>query len=292
MGLAACCGVALVCGVASGAPWTSNGPTGGIVNAVAVDPTVPTTVYAGTNGGGFFKSLDGGVTWSPISTGVANVAGTVVSGLAVDPVTPARLYATASAGVNAGGFTQNGGFSVYESTDAGANWASTPIEVLVEALALAPGTLLAGTLDGGMWRSTDGASTWNEANTGLVNTVVNELAVDATPGAVYSGTTRQGVVRSTDGGGTWTPTAFLGTFDAIRALAADPSTPGTVYAGTTLSGAFKSTDGGGAWAPAAGGTPPFNVEALLVDPRPPTSSTPLASAASSAARPAAPTGRP
>ena len=249
MGLAACCGVALVCGVASGAPWTSNGPTGGIVNAVAVDPTVPTTVYAGTNGGGFFKSLDGGVTWSPISTGVANVAGTVVSGLAVDPVTPARLYATASAGVNAGGFTQNGGFSVYESTDAGANWASTPIEVLVEALALAPGTLLAGTLDGGMW-------------------------------------------RSTDGGGTWTPTAFLGTFDAIRALAADPSTPGTVYAGTTLSGAFKSTDGGGAWAPAAGGTPPFNVEALLVDPRPPTSSTPLASAASSAARPAAPTGRP
>src|SRR5207249_4346880 len=32
--------------------WTSNGPEGGIVSALAVDPVTPTTLYAGTGGGG------------------------------------------------------------------------------------------------------------------------------------------------------------------------------------------------------------------------------------------------
>src|SRR5262249_12617870 len=43
--------------------WTSHGPTGGNVTVVAVDPLTPTTVYAGTHGGGIFKSTDGGATW-------------------------------------------------------------------------------------------------------------------------------------------------------------------------------------------------------------------------------------
>jgi len=40
--------------------WTTHGPDDGRVNAIAVDPSIPTTVYAGTDGGGFFKSLDAG----------------------------------------------------------------------------------------------------------------------------------------------------------------------------------------------------------------------------------------
>lgn len=36
------------------------------------------------------------------------------------------------------------------------------------------------------------------------------------------------------GRGRWTPTAFLGVFDPISALAADPSAAGTVYAAATL----------------------------------------------------------
>jgi hypothetical protein len=31
--------------------WTSNGPEGGRINVLAIDPTMPTTLYAGTNGG-------------------------------------------------------------------------------------------------------------------------------------------------------------------------------------------------------------------------------------------------
>lgn len=39
--------------------WTSNGPEGGRIYALAVDPQIPTTLYAGTYGG-VFKSTNGG----------------------------------------------------------------------------------------------------------------------------------------------------------------------------------------------------------------------------------------
>src|SRR5262245_6650452 len=71
---AVCCCIVLVSSsIASGAVWTTHGPNGGRVNAIAVDPSTPTTVYAGTDSGGFFKSLDGGDTWNPIDAGISDV---------------------------------------------------------------------------------------------------------------------------------------------------------------------------------------------------------------------------
>jgi disulfide bond formation protein DsbB len=34
--------------------WTSNGPFGGWIEALAIDPLTPSTLYAGTSGGGVF----------------------------------------------------------------------------------------------------------------------------------------------------------------------------------------------------------------------------------------------
>jgi hypothetical protein len=41
--------------------WTSNGPEGGRISALAIDPTTPSTLYAGTPGQGVYKSTDGGL---------------------------------------------------------------------------------------------------------------------------------------------------------------------------------------------------------------------------------------
>jgi photosystem II stability/assembly factor-like uncharacterized protein len=117
--LGLCCGVALVSSsIASGGVWTTHGPDDGRVNAIAVDPSIPTTVYAGTDGGGFFKSLDAGDTWSPIDVGIPDVASSTITGMAIDPVTPARVYASGSLGVDGG---------IFRSTDAGAIWSFTPL---------------------------------------------------------------------------------------------------------------------------------------------------------------------
>jgi len=67
--------------------WTSIGPEGGWIYAMAINPTTPTTLYAGTYGGGVFKSTDGGATWSAVNTGLTNKS---VRALAIDPTPPTR----------------------------------------------------------------------------------------------------------------------------------------------------------------------------------------------------------
>ena len=57
------------------------------VLALAIDPTTPTTLYAGTYGG-VFRSLNGGSSWQ--ATGLTN---TDVHALAINPTTPTTLYA-------------------------------------------------------------------------------------------------------------------------------------------------------------------------------------------------------
>src|SRR2546430_15022419 len=66
--------------------WTSNGPYGGSVSVLVVDPQTPSTLYAGANGNGIYKSTDAGASW----TNVLSYAR--VEALAIDPQTPTTLY--------------------------------------------------------------------------------------------------------------------------------------------------------------------------------------------------------
>ena len=87
--------------------WTSQGPYGGDIRALAIDPTVTSTMYAGTFGGGIFKSLDGGATWGGVNFGLTNL---LIVALRIDPIAPNVLYA----GTFGGG--------VFKSIDGGATW--------------------------------------------------------------------------------------------------------------------------------------------------------------------------
>src|SRR5215471_10765073 len=87
--------------------WTSTGPDGRSVLALALAPATPTTLYAGTDDSGVFKSTTGGSTWSAVNTGLANRSVLV---LALAPATPTTLYAG----------TLGGG--VFKSTTGGSTW--------------------------------------------------------------------------------------------------------------------------------------------------------------------------
>src|SRR5262245_12299942 len=50
--------------------WTTNGPEGGLVKTLAIDPTTPSTLYAATYAGGVFKSTNSGGSWSAVNTGL------------------------------------------------------------------------------------------------------------------------------------------------------------------------------------------------------------------------------
>src|SRR5437870_1964525 len=69
--------------------WSTNGPEGADILALAIDPSHPATIYAGT-GGGLFKSTNGGESWS------SSLPLNMVQALAIDPRTPTTLYAAIS----------------------------------------------------------------------------------------------------------------------------------------------------------------------------------------------------
>ena len=102
----------------------------------------------------------------------------------------------------------------------------------VLALASIGSTVFAGTLGGGMFRSTDAGATWTADDSGL--TVLNINALVAVGTNVFAGTDI-GVVRSTDTGKSW-----------ARVDSLLPATP--VYAfGATGTNLFAGTNGYGIW---------------------------------------------
>jgi hypothetical protein len=69
--------------------FISAGPEGGLVQALAIDPADPQTVYAGTLNG-VFKSTDGGNHWSMANTGIEGIG---IHFLAIDPKMTRTVYA-------------------------------------------------------------------------------------------------------------------------------------------------------------------------------------------------------
>jgi len=68
------------------------------VQSLAIDPTTPATIYAGTAFGGVYKTTNGAATWSASNIGLPNPA---VNNVAVDRANPANVYVGVSAGTDA-----------------------------------------------------------------------------------------------------------------------------------------------------------------------------------------------
>jgi len=237
--------------------WSSIGPygPGGNVHALAADPVVSGTLYAGTDGG-VFKSVDAGATWGPVKNGLTSFT---VHALAIDPFAHQTIYA----GTNGG---------VFVSADGGATWSARRSglgKIAVLSLAIDPSSssvLYAGTATGGVFRTADAGSSWTAANNGLASTEIRCLAVSPqAPGTIFAGTP-SGVYRSTDAAMSWSASSGIGS--PVRGVAADPSNSSVVYAGTeglfSAAGIFKSTDTGATWSPMNNGVGNATVLTVLV----------------------------
>lgn len=86
---------------------STTGPQGGFFTAFAFGPASSATVYAGSRSGGVFKSINGGVTWFPVTGWLEN---SLVNTLVIDPSAPGTLYAGTS------------GSGVFKTTNGGASW--------------------------------------------------------------------------------------------------------------------------------------------------------------------------
>ena len=226
----------------------------GRVSDVESIPGDPRTVYVGSASGGVWRSLDGGLTFAPIfdDQSVASIGD-----MALAPNQPAVLYVgTGESNVRNSVSFGNG---VYRSTDGGESWQHLGLEGTQTISRIAvhpkdPDTVYVGALgpiygpseERGVFRSTDGGTTWEKVLYISPHHGVADLDLDPTnpkilfaamwrferrPWTHRSGGEDGGVYRSLDGGTTWERLDDNGLPKAMGRIAVKiaPSQPQTVY---------------------------------------------------------------
>jgi hypothetical protein len=224
--------------------WTAVPGTGGKwVREIQAD-TPPTTVYAGTEGNGVYRSTNGGVSFDPFSGGLAGAA------LNVRALVPGG---TTYAGTENGLFSSSGGDWAPVAQGQETN-PPTKLNRSVQTFLTnptTPGQMLAGTAFGGVYRSSDGGSTWTPPAVGngmpAGETVWGLTAHPFTAGLVFAATT-SGVYRSTDFGSSWSLASdgIPGSATTLRVWV-DTENPNIYYAGTANSGVYRSINAGVTW---------------------------------------------
>ena len=182
----------------AGATWTKMTPDNPQVlenNAslknfvsVAIDPTNPDIVYAGTRHLAW-KTSNGGQTWHNIKDGMLDDSD--VFSIIVDPKTPSRVYASACSGI----YRSDNGADLFHRVQ-GLPHSAIRTRVLKQD-PVRPSIVYAGTT-GGMWKTVDGGAKWTRVTADDV--VVNDILIDPrNPERVLIATDRGGVLASNDG---------------------------------------------------------------------------------------------
>jgi photosystem II stability/assembly factor-like uncharacterized protein len=260
------------------AQWRNIGPfRGGRVVAVAGDPIRPLVFYMGSTGGGVWKTIDAGLSWTNVSDGYFKTAS--VGALAVAESDPNVIYAGMGETTIRGNVAHGDG--VYRSTDAGKSWAhcglaatrsiarvrihpQNPDLVYVAAL----GHTWGPNPERGLYRSRDGGQTWDHILTRGDKAGAIDLALDPTnprilyaafwesgrtPWQMISGGPGSGLFKSVDGGDTWADLSDApGLPQGVKGkigLAVSPARPERIWAliEAEKGGFFRSDDGGAHW---------------------------------------------
>ncbi len=121
-------------------------------------------------------------------------------------------------------------------------------------------TIFIGSVSGGLWRSTNGGSSWTAINDFLPNLAITSIVIDpqntnlmyASTGEgfySYDGLPGAGIFKSTNGGISWTQLAStnIDNFKYVNRIAHHPDSTGVLYAVTRNAHVYKTTDGGINW---------------------------------------------
>jgi photosystem II stability/assembly factor-like uncharacterized protein len=277
------------------------------IGAIAVAPSDPKVIYVASGeglqrpdlsvGDGIYKSNDGGSTWSHL--GLRN--GQQIPALAVDPHDPNRVFAA----VLGHPYGSNPDRGIFRSLDGGATWEKVlykdentggsdvkidPSNPNIVYASLWQSRLgpwednnsFEGT-NGGLFKSTDGGTTWRKVTRGLPDDLVQinvaiapsqtsrlYATLSTTHPSSYASDEGLGFFRSDDGGESWfrvtsdpRPAMKIGGGD-LPVARVDPKNPDVVYSASLVT--VRSTDGGKTWASIRGAPGGDDYQNLWINP--------------------------
>lgn len=275
----------------------------GRVSDIEGHPKDSRIIYIGTAGGGVWKSFDGGVIFSSVFDQHCQSIGCVT----IDPSDPDNTVWVGTGET----WTRNStsvGDGIYLSKDGGKNWKKMGLEKTerISAIRVHPknsqviyagsmGSLWGDNQDRGVYKSTDGGTSWQSILFVNASTGCSDLVMDpSNPEILYacfweyrrtawsfnSGGENSALYKSTDGGKTWNkihngfPTGKLGRI----AVSIAPSNPSILYAVIEAEkdqekGLYRSDDAGKTWkhlnSDFALTIRPFYFSRIVVDPKNP-----------------------
>jgi photosystem II stability/assembly factor-like uncharacterized protein len=278
-------------------PLFDREPTGSI-GAIAVAPSDPNIIYVGSGAGiirpdlatgdGVYKSTDAGKTWTHLGLFDSQM----IANIAVDPTNPDRLFVA----VLGHPYGPNAERGIFRSTDGGRTFEKVLYKDAYTSgndVAIDPGdpsvvyaglwvqqqsfreSFEFGGTGGGIFKSTDGGTTWTPLTDGLPDVIEANLAIapsspqrlyamvaGAAPGGRPSTTGVVGFYTSTDGGAHWRlavdttahpvdprPLARIGGGD-LATVTVDPKNPDVVYSSTVV--LWRTEDAGQTWSAVRG----------------------------------------
>ena len=267
------------------------------IGAIGVAPSDPNIVYVGTGepdmrdsiayGNGVYKSTDAGKTWKHLGLENTKQIGRII----VDPKNPNTVFVAAMGNA----YTSNPDRGVYRSRDGGATWQRVlfknddvgaidlsfdPVDSkvvyatlwsvrrppwFIYAPANGPG--------GGIFKSIDGGTTWNEISSGIPLEGRGHIGIAVAPSnrnRIYAAVDAKdgGVFSSNDAGATWTRLSNdkrlwdRGWY--FEKVTVDPKNPDVVYVMNTS--VYRSTDAGHKWTPIKGAPGGDDYHQLWINP--------------------------
>jgi len=227
-------------GAASGGVWKST--NGGVtfkpifdkytqsIGAIAIDQNNPDIVWVGTGEGctrnsvsvgtGLYKSIDAGQTWKLV--GLENSER--ISKIIIDPTDSKTVYVAVLGHL----WDDNSERGVYKTTDGGSTWHrilfinnstgaadiainpqnSSIIYAAMWQFRRKPYFFTSGGPGSGLYKSTDGGSTWRKITKGLPQGILGRISIaiaNSKPDVIYATIEAEdgGLYRSDDGGETW-----------------------------------------------------------------------------------------
>ncbi|MCB0533629.1 MAG: glycosyl hydrolase [Lewinellaceae bacterium] len=283
----------------SGLKFRNIGPavTSGRISDFAVNPANPAEYYVASSAGGVWKTVNAGTTYTPVFDGEGSYS---IGCVTIDPSNVNVVWV--GSGENNNQRSVSYGDGVYKSEDGGKSWKNMGLKnsehianVLVDptnsntVYVAAYGPVWSDGGDRGVYKSTDGGTTWTCVKSVSQYTGCNNLVMDPRdPQVLYAafhqrqrkvftyigGGPESALYKSTDGGATWNklggglPSGDLGRIGIDVSPVNSDYVYAVVEAQDGKGGVYRSTDRGASWSKMSGAYTSGNYyQELTCDPK-------------------------